>query len=54
MSILDVGAWLKKNIPHIARMDDPGSPQKKPDDSYMDVSENRDTPKWMVYNGKPY
>ena len=21
---------------------------------YMDVSKNRDTPKWMVYNGKPY
>ena len=21
---------------------------------YMDVSENRGTPKWMVYNGKPY
>ena len=20
----------------------------------MDVSENRGTPKWMVYNGKPY
>ena len=20
----------------------------------MGVSENRDTPKWMVYNGKPY
>ena len=22
--------------------------------TYMDVSENRGTPKWMVYNGKPY
>jgi len=22
--------------------------------SYMGVSKNRDTPKWMVYNGKPY
>ena len=22
--------------------------------SYMDVSENSGTPKWMVYNGKPY
>ena len=21
---------------------------------YMDVSKNRGTPKWMVYNGKPY
>ena len=21
---------------------------------YMDVSQNRGTPKWMVYNGKPY
>jgi len=21
---------------------------------YMDVSKNRDTSKWMVYNGKPY
>ena len=21
---------------------------------YLDVSENRGTPKWMVYNGKPY
>ena len=21
---------------------------------YMDVSENSGTPKWMVYNGKPY
>ena len=21
---------------------------------YMDVSENRGTPKWMVYNGNPY
>ena len=30
VSILDVGAWLKKNIPHIARMDDPGNPQKNP------------------------
>jgi len=22
--------------------------------SYVGVSKNRDTPKWMVYNGKPY
>jgi len=22
--------------------------------THMDVSENRGTPKWMVYNGKPY
>ena len=22
--------------------------------TYMDVSKNRGTPKWMVYNGKPY
>ena len=22
--------------------------------TYMDVSKNRDTPKWMVYTGKPY
>ena len=22
--------------------------------AYMGVSENRATPKWMVYNGKPY
>ena len=22
--------------------------------SYMGVSKNRGTPKWMVYNGKPY
>ena len=21
---------------------------------YMDVSKNKDTQKWMVYNGKPY
>ena len=21
---------------------------------HMDVSKNRDTPKWIVYNGKPY
>ena len=21
---------------------------------HMDVSKNRDTPKWMAYNGKPY
>ena len=21
---------------------------------YMDVSKNRGTPKWMIYNGKPY
>ena len=21
---------------------------------YMDVSKNRDTPKWMVYKGEPY
>ena len=25
-----------------------------PKDLYMDVSKNRGTPKWMVYNGKPY
>ena len=24
------------------------------DRNYLDVSENRGTPKWMVYNGKPY
>ena len=23
-------------------------------DTHMDVSENSGTPKWMVYNGKPY
>ena len=22
--------------------------------NHMDVSKNRGTPKWMVYNGKPY
>jgi len=27
---------------------------KKENIKYMDVSENRGTPKWMVYNGKPY
>ncbi len=21
---------------------------------YLDVSKNKGTPKWMVYNGKPY
>ena len=26
----------------------------KPGVSFMDVSKNRGTPKWMVYNGKPY
>ena len=24
------------------------------DPSHMEVSKNRGTPKWMVYNGKPY
>ena len=22
--------------------------------AHMDVSKNRDTPKWMIYKGKPY
>ena len=26
----------------------------KKQSSYMGVSENRGSPKWMVYNGKPY
>ena len=29
-------------------------PGKKCTSNYMDVSENKGTPKWMVYNGKPY
>ena len=28
--------------------------EKKNVQVYMDVSKNRDTPKWMVYNGKPH
>ena len=38
----------------------PGEPKgamKKRDPGwfgYMGVSKNRDTPNWMVYNGKPY
>ena len=27
---------------------------KKCTSNYMGVSKNRGTPKWMVYNGKPY
>ena len=28
--------------------------KKKNDPPYMGVSKNSGTPKWMVYNGKPY
>ena len=27
---------------------------KRTKHTYLGVSENRDTPKWMVYDGKPY
>ena len=28
--------------------------QRRVEKGYMGVSKNRSTPKWMVYNGKPY
>ena len=53
-------------IPSAIRDESPSSPPKKkhssqlaiaeklPEFFYMGVSKNRGTPKWMVYNGKPY
>ena len=38
-------------------MSNPGYKKKIPfkkQQVHMDVSKNRGTPKWMVYNGKPY
>ena len=33
---------------------DPGKWEIPIDKPYIGVSKNRGTPKWMVYNGKPY
>ena len=31
-----------------------GASQQKVRQDFMGVSKNKGTPKWMVYNGKPY
>ena len=46
--------WFFLHPRWLFRISEPSTVAFRELDKYMGVSKNRGTPKWMVYNGKPY